>query len=157
MLKTPLMYACEKRNLAVAKLLLEYRADIDLQSYDEDTALIMAVSGSIDNIEENGNKEIVELLLKQGANANLQNEDGYTALLIAVSSGNKEIVQLLLENGADINIKNIDGKTAWSLAEERNYSKIVDLLKNISRKEGWNYDQNYPPSSHNGTFHGQWP
>lgn len=89
----------------------------------------MAVSGSIDNIEENGNKEIVELLLKQGANANLQNEDGYTALLIAVSSGNKEIVQLLLENGADINIKNIDGKTAWSLAEERNYSKIVDLLK----------------------------
>lgn len=77
MQKTPLMYACKKGNLEAIKLLLEYGADIDLQSYDEDTALIMAISGSIDNIKENGNKKIVELLLKQGANANLQNEDGY--------------------------------------------------------------------------------
>lgn len=92
--KTPLIYAAEKGNEEITKLLIAARpkVNIDEQSNDGKTALIYAA--------EKGNTKVAKLLIEAGAKLDIKSNDGKTALIYATENGHTDIVNLLKEAGA---------------------------------------------------------
>jgi hypothetical protein len=89
-----LCLAARNKHRSIAELLLEYGADIDLQSEDRGySALMDATLG--------GASELVELFIDRGADPNLQSKDGQTALVVAVGRNDAATASLLLSAGAD--------------------------------------------------------
>ena len=105
---TALIYAAARGHKDIARVLLDYRADLDVRDSYGYNALMYAVDG--------GYKEILRMLLDAGAAADLKNNSGTTALAIAVKKGREDIVQLLLDHGADMDSPNNDGITPRLLA-----------------------------------------
>jgi ankyrin repeat protein len=70
---TALMLATAEGHLEVAKLLLEYGADVNTQNRNGWTALMLAT--------RDGRPEIVTMLLEHGADMNIQYKDGRTAFV----------------------------------------------------------------------------
>ena len=109
--------ACDAGSPAVAKLLIEAGADVNVpHDYEnEETALELAA--------RKGFTVIVAMLLKAGADVNL----GYplhSAMRGHVEEANEAIVTLLLQAGADIDKVNGYGKTVMQLVEE--YDKCIE-------------------------------
>jgi ankyrin repeat protein len=72
------------------ELLLEGRADIDVQDNQRRTPLHLAV--------DEGKVAAVQLLLKRGANVHARNDNRQTPLQLAEARENQEIIQLFSEN-----------------------------------------------------------
>jgi ankyrin repeat protein/superfamily I DNA/RNA helicase len=158
-------------NVQELKKLIENNADVDFQTKDGETALMIAAG--------TGQKEIIKLLLENNANPNLTRKDGDTvltiatkfanyeiikilinnnvdinqpvkngdsALMIASAKGNKEIVDLFLNNNADVNFQSKKGKTALIVASEYNKTEIIELLLNK------NADVNFQTKEHNSAL-----
>lgn len=85
--QTALMYAAEKGNVSVVKLLLEHDADTEIKDEFKRTALMYAV--------ENGHLNVAELLLDHGAKINRTDKKKKTAMDYA--EGNKEMTKLLMK------------------------------------------------------------
>jgi ankyrin repeat protein len=117
---TALMYACDKNNIEIVKLLIENGSAINIQNNDGFTALMYAC--------EKDNIEIVKLLIENDADINIQNNDGITALMIVCKKDNFEIAKLLIKNGADLNIQDGDGDTALMVACYKDNIEISKLL-----------------------------
>ena len=117
---TPLILACYKGNVAVAKFLMENSKTINTSS-DMGTPLMACVV--------KGNNVIAELLLQKGANPNLTDNKGTTALMYAVQFQNIDAVKLLLKYKADIEHKDKEGKTAFEFAVFTNNDEIINILK----------------------------
>jgi ankyrin repeat protein len=100
---TPLMAAVRGRHLDVAKLLLAYKADPNINSSIGSGALRLAIS--------NVDVETAELLLKNGANANADE-----SLREAVIQGDTDLVRLLAKYGADINTQDSTGTSPFHSA-----------------------------------------
>ena len=115
--------AIEDNDINAVKLLLEYKADINIRNKYNDTALILA--------SRYGHTEIVKLLLK-AVDVNIQNYYNNTALISASIKGHIEIVKLLLGAGAYINIKGEQNKTAIEWASGEGHTEIVKLLHEYS-------------------------
>jgi ankyrin repeat protein len=77
--RTPLLYAAEKGNEAVVKLLLGNGAAADSQDENSRTPLMYAA--------KNGNEAVIQLLLDDGAAADSQDKDGWTSLMYAAKEG----------------------------------------------------------------------
>ena len=118
---SPLILACYKGNIAVAKFLIENSKTINGSSDMGTPLMACAVKGD---------KQISELLLKKGANPNLSDSKGTTALIYAVQFENLELVNLLLKYKADKNLKDNDGKTAFEFAVFSGNQDIINQLKN---------------------------
>ena len=91
------------------KLLLENKADINLQDNDGWTALTV----SLKYLNTNSSLETVKLLLKNGANVNIKNNKGRTPLMVASKYSKEyssEIVKLLIKYGAEVDDYNIISK-----------------------------------------------
>lgn len=95
--RTPLTAACQKGHAAVAKVLLDFGADVDLHNDVYDSPLVVACRG--------GHEDVVNVLLDNRANVNLQGEQD-TPLTAACEVGHEGIVKTLLSKGADINQNN---------------------------------------------------
>lgn len=104
-----------------ARYLVEHGAKFDVQNYDRETPLHIAVQ----NEKEKFVKYLVEDL-----KASINACDSYknTPLHIAVFCGNKTIVEYLVEHGADINTENEDGDTPLSIAQQEDYNDIANYL-----------------------------
>ncbi len=91
---TALMYASEKGNVEVVKLLLENETiNVNIQNYYGNNALII--------VSKKGYIKVVKLLLEhEDINVNLQDSDENTALTWASWNGHIEIIILLLGKGA---------------------------------------------------------
>ena len=85
---TPLILACYKGNIAVAKFLIENSKTINTSS-DMGTPLMAATY--------KGQVELVQLLLEKNANPNIADSNGTTPLIYAVMSRNTNIISLLLK------------------------------------------------------------
>jgi ankyrin repeat protein len=118
---SPLILACYRGNVEVAKFLIDNVKDVDYNS-KEGTAL----SG----LAFRYNKELVEYLLKKNANPNIADATGITPLFWAVKSGNKELTELLLKYKADKTVKDSQGMTPFEYALQTNNTEIINLLKN---------------------------
>lgn len=118
----PLHSAALKGDVGVAKVLLDFDADLDGVDEHESTALHFACG-----IE--GNEQIIEFLLKMGSSVDLQNDDGETALHYACSiSNNEKVIRMLLEHQASVNLTNEDGCTALHLAASAGCESAVIIL-----------------------------
>lgn len=118
---SPLILACYRGNVEVAKFLMDNVKDINYKS-QEGTALA--------GLSVKYNKDLVEYILKKNANPNLADATGSTPLFWAVKFGNKELTELLLKYKADKTIKDSQGMTPFEYALQTNNKEIINLLKN---------------------------
>ncbi len=88
---TPLHWAAETGRLDLAKLLLEYRADVNAKNQASQTPLYFAARAN--------QIELARFLSARGAKINARDTSGHTPLYEATLRGHKEMVQWLLEQG----------------------------------------------------------
>ena len=117
---SPLILACYRGNIEVARFLIENVKDINYNS-DMGTALMAATYKN--------QPELVKLLLDKKADPNATDTNGTTALSLAVQFKNTELVKLLLDHKADKTIKDNKGKTAFEYAVFSQNEPIINLLK----------------------------
>jgi ankyrin repeat protein len=148
---TPLMSAAEKGRLAVVKLLLVHKAEVNIQTaigtrqvtalhqaaqngHDQVVALLLEHGACIEAISlimaaEGGHLKVMEILLKNGANPDAQSEDcQHSALRQAAQEGHYQVVKLLLENGANPDQPSTNRFTPLMITSENGHSSIASLL-----------------------------
>ena len=151
---TPLLLAIERRNDAVALLLLNHGADSEAWDADKRTALLKATEkgrGMIVKLlvekgvklnardtygqtpltiaARNGDTATVDFLLKQGAEIETPDRQHRTPLMLAVLNGNHSTVRYLLtESSVHINYLDVHKQTALSLAAQKGHHQIAQLL-----------------------------
>lgn len=122
---TALHRAAENGHLEVCELLIDKGANVNDQTNDGDTALILASAS-----EEDGCLEVVKLLQKLGAVVDKKGFNGRTALIAAAEAGNDKMIDFLVGVGADPTATNDKGKTALT------YATNDELLKKRSKLKG---------------------
>ena len=134
-------------NIETVKLLLDYKADVNLKINYGSTSLIFASR----NASTDSNIETVKLLLDYKADVNLKTDDGWTSLMLASrhssTDSNIKTVKLLLDYKADVNLKNYNGWTSLMMASrhssiDSNIETIKLLLDykadvNLKNNDGW--------------------
>lgn len=118
--ETPLVIACLKENLRIAKLLIEAGADVNKSLLDGNTPLHYAALW--------GNRFLGRELIDAKAKVDPSNDQGGTPLLIAARQGNNDFVAMLVENGADVNRADNRQHTALYYAGARGFVEIVEIL-----------------------------
>uniref|UniRef100_A0A0G4H230 Uncharacterized protein n=1 Tax=Chromera velia CCMP2878 TaxID=1169474 RepID=A0A0G4H230_9ALVE len=116
---TALLVASGHGHTDIVGLLVEAKANLDLQDNNGLTALIRASSS--------GHTDAVRLLVDAKAKLDIQDKGGKTALIRASESGQTDIVRLLLDAEADVNIQDNYGVTAL-LAAVKGHPDIVEML-----------------------------
>jgi ankyrin repeat protein len=101
-------------------LLLEGKAEVDLQDYNGRTPLWYAA--------ERGHEAIVKLLLDAGADIEPKDEDGQTPLSRAAEGGHISVVKLLLENKADVESKDNQGWIPLWWAALQEHEAVMEIL-----------------------------
>lgn len=89
----PLHSAIANRRTAIAKLLIEYGADVNSTQADDFTPLHEAA--------QNGLLELTQLLLERGAHVNARLANGQTPLALAIEQHHLEVEELLRRYGAE--------------------------------------------------------
>jgi len=118
---TALHKAAEYGNAEVVKILVDAKADVDVQERHGYTALHYAIM--------HGHTEIVKILVDAKADVDVQERHGDTALTYAALKGHTEIVKILVDVKADVDLQNNFGDTALIRAVfDRNGRDIVRVL-----------------------------
>ena len=138
--QTPLMYACRRGHVEVARQLLRLGASQRKRSTKGRTALFEAILGhhsgrnaTIAKKVSNHN-QVVELLVSEmpgDLEINLVNskERNRTVLMTAAHLGHLETVEILLRHqGINVDLQDDNGMTALYLAARENHYEIVKLL-----------------------------
>ena len=153
---TPLSVACAAGHLELVRMLVERRADVDVEGEYEFGPLYHACAGgNVDILRvivdagagsgvgkegvvwmggmvaaaEEGCVDVVRELMGMGVWAGGVSEDGDTALISAARSGCVEVVRLLVEEeGVDVNAVGEDGMTPLSTARMMGEKDIVRML-----------------------------
>ena len=153
-----LSWACTNNNTDIAKFLLNFNADPNVWTTENQSPLMWA--------SRFGNSYLVKKLLQNKADINFQHTDGATALYRACeynkdeivdilidananpdictnvknksplikssAKGNAKIVKKLLQNKPNINIKDFKGQSALFWACKKNRKMIVEILLNAN-------------------------
>lgn len=88
--------------IAVAKLLIEHGADVNIALEDDTPIAIAALVGD---------KALIGTLLEKGANINGVKHAYETPLHAAIAERHRDMVEFLVKNGADVNAPNRSGRT----------------------------------------------
>ena len=138
--QTPLMYACRRGHIEVARQLLRLGASQRKRSTKGRTALFEAIlghdSGGNATIAQKASKhnQVVELLVNEMSadlDINLVNsqERNRTALMTAARLGHFEMVDILLRHeGINVDLQDENGMTALYLAAREDHYKIAQLI-----------------------------
>ena len=96
-----MIYAAERGDAELVKLMLNYKADPQFVNKDNKNALFYA-------IDDKDNSELYEIIniLAPCSDVNIVSKDGETPLIKAIEKQYTHIVEVLLENKADPNLKN---------------------------------------------------
>jgi ankyrin repeat protein len=122
---TPFLFAADRSDAALMKLLLELGADPMMPNDTKTTPLMAAAGlGTTEPLEEAGEEtealEAVKMLLDLGADINAVDDNGDTAMHGAAYGAYPKVVNLLAERGADPQIwkeRNKFGRTPLFIAE----------------------------------------
>ena len=138
--QTPLMYACRKGHVEVARRLLSLGASQQNVSARGRTALFEAILGRQNSSNPMSSREpsqhgkIVELLVCEmpgdlDVNTVHPQEFNRTALMLAARLGHVDQIRILLENQAiNLDLQDVNGMTALYLAARENHYDIIELL-----------------------------
>lgn len=116
---TPFLFAADKADVPLMKLLLELGADPFLPNSENTTPLMAAAGlGTTAPLEEAGTEEeafeATKLLLDLGANINAVDDNGETAMHGAAYGSFPSVVGLLAERGADPGLWSRPNKHGWT-------------------------------------------
>ena len=109
------MRAAYSADLELVRLLLEYGADPDIRSSDNETPLLAAAGhGWIDGYSQGKSfaerLEVIRLLIELGADVNWADDAGITPLMVAANMGDVAIIQYLVDQGADLGAHDLGKK-----------------------------------------------
>jgi hypothetical protein len=132
--QTPLNMACRYGHFVLARLLVEYFANIDGRGENGAQYPQQTASTPLIDAIEYGNSDIARWLIEEGADIHGAYCLGTTALWSACYRGDEIIAQMLIDRGADVNVRRFhyvsnSFQTALDAAEVQGYSAIVRLLK----------------------------
>lgn len=136
-----LIDAVRSQDLPGVKIALEYGANVNATTLNEETALMLACSESVQSLP------IVRILVEAGANASYKNNYGITALMFAARDCTNDNIVKYLVSHAYANIENTDnnGKTALMYAvENKNDDVLQYLLKTGANFNAVDKNQNTP-------------
>lgn len=114
---TPLSWACEKGNLALAKLLSRKGAETSGESR-------RCLVGAMDN----GHIEVVRWLIDQGAPIETKDSQGHTLLDWSSARGDVDISQKLLDRGAKVDLNGTDQSLLLAIAKYGREDSLQLLL-----------------------------
>ncbi|XP_046146146.1 E3 ubiquitin-protein ligase MIB1 isoform X3 [Osmia bicornis bicornis] len=117
---TALQAASQNGHLEVIKILLRYKADVEIEDKDGDRAVHHAAFG-----DEPG---VMALLAGAGADLNARNKRRQTALHIAVNKGHAGVVRTLLELGCHPSLQDSEGDTPLHDAISKKRDDMLALL-----------------------------
>jgi len=129
--------ATKNRNIPVMKVLLNYKADLEIEDFRGQTTIFHAArfyKSSTDGIADTDGSSALSLLIKKGANMDAKDKKGKTALHVAAEKGDIPVMKLLLDSslpikkGANINAKDNEGETALCVAAEKGDIPVMELL-----------------------------
>jgi ankyrin repeat protein len=115
--ESPLMMACLKGELDLAKKLIARGADVNKPGW---TPLHYAAT--------NGHLEVMELLFANNAYIDAESPNGTTPLMMAAQYGSTAAVKRLLEEGADPGLRNQLGLTAIDFAHRASRTDAAELI-----------------------------
>ena len=115
--ETPLGVASRWGRAEIARVLLEYGADMEIPDGNNWRPLQRAV--------ENGHVEVVQVLLEHGADVSTRDVTSTTALHAACTFGHPSVARVLLEHGADVNAKEYNGETPLHWATDEGIVMIL--------------------------------
>jgi len=118
--ESPLFVACQKGSLPHVKLMLEKKAEVDVQNYKGNTPLWMASFMRYPCI--------IDELLAHGANINHTNLKGNPPLYGPCTRGGKKIAEQLVAMGADVECVNSNGDTMILLCCRNGQHEVLDYL-----------------------------
>ena len=119
---SPLLIACQRGHVEVARLLVACHAAVDLiDDADGATALLIAC--------QEKQTEVVRVCLEAGADVDRPAKDGVTPLFLACEDGNIAIAALLSEYGAMRKGPPSDPWTAESVAGAHGHTELVEWLQ----------------------------
>lgn len=127
-----LLIATISKQIAMAKILVKYKADVNQQAENKDSAFLYAGAS--------GQTELVQLYLNNGARFDVFNRYNGSALIPACERGHIETVRLLA-NTKNFPIDHIN-RLGWTALMEavvlgdgsRKYQEIVQILKDAGAK-----------------------
>ena len=116
---TPFLFAADKADVPLMKVLLELGADPFLPNVENTTPLMAAAGlGTTAPLEEAGTEEeafeATELLIDLGADINAVDDNGETVMHGAAYGSFPTVVQLLADNGADPELWKLPNKHGWT-------------------------------------------
>ena len=104
-----LCLAARGKHRAVAEILLERGARVDLQSEDRGYSPLMDAAQA-------GSADLVRLFLDKGATPDLTGKDGQSALVVSVGRNDVDVVRFLVSGGADPDLADKLGLSARKYA-----------------------------------------
>lgn len=119
---TPLTIAAHRGHYEYAKILIQHKADVNVQTNKQETPLFLASRG--------GSASIVTLLLENGAAVNATDKDGWTSLMATAHKGHADCAKLLLKHNADMDIilETPLHVSPLTMAAHMGHLEIVDLF-----------------------------
>lgn len=123
--RSPLVAAARTGNMAIGKLLLGAKANVEFHAKNDETPLMAA--------SKNGHLAFAEMLIAKGAKVDRKLSGDGTALIYAVRGEHLEVAKLLLEKGADP-YKAVPGdEYAMYHARMGGNKKLIKLLKGYEK------------------------
>jgi len=123
--RSPLVAAARNGNLAIGKLLVEAKANVEFHAKDDESPLIAA--------SKYGHIELVKYLITQGAKIDAKiNSDG-TALIAAVKNDHEGIAKILLEHGADPYLETAGDEYPMLHARMMKNKSMISLLEHYKK------------------------
>ncbi len=167
---TALMFAAEKGDLTIIKLLVLNGADLELSPVENTSPLIAAVlnqqfeasrfllekGANPDHQDEfmggpllyaaaQNNYQIADLLLFYGASDTLRDKDGNDALMTAVFFGSLETVDVLLQNNLSPDAPDKQNNTPLMVAAQQGNQEMISLLLEYGANLEAVNNNNYTP------------
>nr|XP_019527514.2 uncharacterized protein LOC109399519 [Aedes albopictus] len=168
---TPLATAVSVGKPDMVKFLIKHKADPNMESMGNCTALLDAWNLLSDNIFDqlggeyyrtyplilatmHSFRKFAEYLLKEGALADIRDQSGFTALVVAMSHGDVELADALISHGASVDYVRSFSHSLFKGGSALHYSAIYGHLEMAERMiEEYRFDYDVKDSDGNTALH----